>query len=72
MTIIDQSKLASVVHDSTLRRHITLAVENDAHGDSPELLEFRDYLVHEGLAYRVAMVVERPKTQLIEEEEADE
>ena len=54
MTIIlNQSKLADVVHDSDLRHLLTCALEYE--GDEVDKLKaLREYLVHTGLADKVA------------------
>ncbi len=74
MTIIlNQQKLADVIHDSDIRHLLACALEYEG-DEANKLAALREYLVHSGLATKIAA---RPETvrdvhNEIPEEDTDE
>jgi hypothetical protein len=75
MTIIlNQQKLADVVHDPDLRHLLATALEYEG-GEVDKLKALREYLVHAGLADKIAarpVHDERTGSSNISDEDADE
>ena len=74
MTIIlNQRKLAGVVHDPQLRHHLTNALEYEG-DEANKLAALREYLVHCNLADKVSARPDEPKHihDEIPDENADE
>lgn len=69
MIIIDQRKLADVLHDADFRFYFTQAVEHDENCNDPERTALYEFLVRTGLAVNVPARLPRP---VVLEEPADE